>query len=69
MEKIIVLIGESEHDEYLIDCLKNLFPDCEIEIQARESSVNRENKKPDISTISADDANMDKKLNKFMSFL
>lgn len=68
MEKIIVLTCGSEQEGNLIDCLKNLFPDCEIEIQARES-VNREYKNQNISTVSTDDASMDKKLNKFMSFL
>jgi hypothetical protein len=68
MEKIIVLTGGSEHDENLIDCLKNLFPNCEIEIQAREP-VNREFTNQSISTVSIDDSNIDKKLNKFMSFL
>lgn len=68
MEKIIVLTGGSEHDDNLIDCLKNLFPDCEIEIQAREQ-VNSESKNTIISTVPTCDSNMDKKLNKFMSFL
>jgi hypothetical protein len=68
MEKIIVLTCGSEQEGNLIDCLKNLFPDCEIEIQARES-VNVEYKNSNISNVSTAETNMDKKLNKFMSFL
>jgi len=35
MDKIVVRTGGSEHDKNLINCLKMLFPECEIEIQQR----------------------------------
>lgn len=37
MEKIIVLAGESKNDKTLVNCLKSLFPECEIEVQVKSS--------------------------------
>ncbi len=66
MEKIIVLTGGSDQDENLIDCLKNLFPDCEIEIQVKEPAY-AEFMEHDLTL--TDDAVIDEKLSKYMSFL
>ncbi len=37
MEKIVVLTGRYGVDEKLIECLRILFPDCEIQTLRRES--------------------------------
>jgi hypothetical protein len=35
MEKIVVMSGGTDQDSNLIECLKVLFPECEIDIQNR----------------------------------
>jgi hypothetical protein len=35
MEKIVVMSGGTDHDSNLIECLRVLFPECEIDIQNR----------------------------------
>ncbi len=42
MEKIVVLTGRYGVDEKLIECLRILFPDCEIRILRRASGDARE---------------------------
>ena len=36
MDKIVILNGNSERDDSLIECLNILFPECEIEIQSKQ---------------------------------
>jgi hypothetical protein len=36
MDKIVVIAGDSGTDESLIESLKMLFPECEIQIVSRE---------------------------------
>lgn len=49
MEKIVILNGTSEEDNMLFDCLRILFPECEIQIRSgnndssRDVSINQEN--------------------------
>ena len=49
MEKIVILSGASEEDGMLIDCLRILFPECELQIRSgdndssRDLPVNQEN--------------------------
>jgi len=37
MNKIVILNGTSERDDSLIECLNILFPECEIEIQSKQT--------------------------------
>ena len=37
MEKIVVLSCGSEHEENLVNCLRMLFPEYEIEIRMKET--------------------------------
>lgn len=37
MDKIIILTGNSERDDSLIESLNILFPECEIEIQSKQT--------------------------------
>ncbi len=40
MDKILLITEKEEHDESLIECLKSLFPECEIEIHSKQPDVN-----------------------------
>ena len=66
MEKIVVLTGETEHDETLIKCLRMLFPECEIEIQSKQPDIT--NDQPSTEDPENLDS-LDEKLNKYMRFL
>ena len=37
MDKIVILTGNSERNDSLIECLNILFPECEIEIQSKQT--------------------------------
>ena len=37
MDKIVILNGNSEKDDSLIESLNILFPECEIEIQSKQT--------------------------------
>ena len=66
MEKIVVLTGEADKDDNLINCLKMLFPECNIEVHSKESETRSD------MTSSTDHSKgdlLDDKLDKFMSFL
>ena len=66
MEKIVVLTGDSSKDDNLINCLKMLFPECDIEIHSRQPKTNSSDFLP---ADHLDEDLLDDKLNKFMSFL
>ena len=66
MEKIVILTGNSENDSKLIECLKTLFPECEIDVQKRESD---DNKPADIIFKHDDDYELSEDLEKYLSFL
>lgn len=66
MEKIVVLTGDANKDDNLINCLKMLFPECDIEIHSKHP----ESKCDEILSNDHSDLNsLNDKLNKFMSFL
>lgn len=66
MDKILLITEKEGHDKSLIDCLKSLFPECEIEIHPKQ---------PEISYYlspeegSAGDDNLDKRLNELLNLL
>jgi len=37
MEKIVILTGNIETDDYFIKCLKMLFPECEIDVRQKKA--------------------------------
>lgn len=66
MEKIVVLTGGSENDSKLIECLKMLFPECEIDVQQRMSG---NNEPADIIFEHDDDMALSEDIEKYLSFL
>lgn len=66
MERIVVLTGGSENDGKLIECLKMLFPECEIEIQQRMSG---NNDPADIIFEHDDELALNEDIEKYLSFL
>lgn len=39
MDKIVILTGNSERDDSLIESLNMLFPECDIEIQYKQAGT------------------------------
>ncbi len=66
MEKIVVMSGGTDQDSKLIECLRALFPECEIDIQNREPS-NYDSL--ELSTDESDTLELNEDLEKYLSFL
>lgn len=66
MERIVVLTGGSENDNKLIECLKMLFPECEIDVQQRMPG---NNEPADIIFEHDDDMALGEDIEKYLSFL
>ncbi len=64
MDKIIIIAGKTEKHEGLINCLNDLFPECEIEVMAKEY-----NKSESIQIGSESEADTEERLSKYLSFL
>ncbi len=65
MEKIVVLTGNLDNDSKLIECLKVLFPECEIDVQERKGN----NGPADIIFKHDDNLELSEDIEKYLSFL
>ena len=66
MEKIVVMTGGSDHDTNLIECLKALFPEVEIDIRERKPD-NYES--AELENAETDDIAINEITEKYLSFL
>ena len=66
MEKIVVMTGGTDHDINLIKCLKELFPEVEIDVRHRKPG-NYESVEPDKAE--TDDNGINETTEKYLSFL
>jgi hypothetical protein len=66
MEKIVVMSGGTEQDSNLIECLRVLFPECEIDIQNREPA-NYDSF--ELSNDESDNSGLNEDLEKYLAFL
>ena len=66
MEKIVVISRGSDHDSKLIECLKALFPDCEIDIQHR---MPKNYDSIDLDSEAPDTVEINEIMEKYLSFL
>ena len=66
MEKIVVLSSGSESESKLIECLKRLFPECEIEIQEKMPGNDEAS---DIIFEHDDELDLNEDIEKYLSFL
>ena len=65
MERIVVLTSGSTQDNRLIECLKMLFPECEIDIQLRMTGDHE----PADIIFEHDDMVLGEDIEKYLSFL
>lgn len=65
MEKIVVISRGSDQDRSLIECLRALFPECEIDIQQRiPGNYDTYSLEPD-----DEDTKLSENIEKYLSFL
>lgn len=65
MEKIVVLTSGADQDTKLIECLKMLFPECQIDIQQRMPG----DQNPADIIFEHDDTTLGEDIEKYLSFL
>lgn len=66
MEKIVIMSGRTDQDSNLIECLRVLFPECEIDVQNREYA-NYDSF--ELFKDESDDAELNEELEKYLAFL
>ena len=66
MERIVVLTSGSDQDNKLVECLKMLFPECEIDIQQRMTGGHEP---ADIIFEHDDNMALGEDIEKYLSFL